>query len=229
MKGAPALVAEFLGTFALCFFGAGAVCMNQWTGGALGSLGIAITHGAVLGVMISALGHVSGAHFNPAVTAGLLTANKIDGQTALAYVLAQLIGAVAAAALLAFLIPAEVWQPVHLGAPAINIHVISVGKAVLLEGLLTFFLVLTVFGTAVDPKGSWKAIAGFGIGTVLIFEILVGGPLTGAAMNPARAFGPALVAHALNQQHFIYWLGPILGGVAAGALYANVLSSSKSR
>ena len=228
MKGMwPAFVAEFIGTFALCFIGAGAICTNQWTSGAVGLLGIAMAHGMVLAVMVSALGHISGAHFNPAVTAGLLTAGKINGTKAVVYVLAQLAGAAAAGYLLTAIVPASVWGPVHLGTPGIGAQ-ISLAQATVLEAVLTFFLVLTVFGTAVDPKGSWNAIAGFGIGSVLIFDILVGGPLTGAAMNPARAFGPAL-ASGYWEHHLVYWIGPLIGGVLAGFLYPSVFLEGKRR
>ena len=218
-------VAEFLGTFALCFIGAGAICTNQWTNGAVGLLGIAMAHGMVLAVMISALGHISGGHFNPAVTMGILTANKIGGKEAVVYIGSQLAGAVAAGYLLTRLVPADVWQAVHLGAPALLDGVTPV-HGVVIEAILTFFLVLTVFGTGVDPQGSWNAIAGFGIGSVLIFDILFGGPLTGAAMNPARAFGPALAANFWKHQ-LVYWVGPMLGGVLAGFLYSTLLLSKK--
>ena len=215
-----ASVAEFLGTFALCFIGAGAICTNQWTNGAVGLLGIAVAHGAVLAVMISALGHISGGHFNPAVTLGVLAAKKIDGKTASAHILAQLAGAASAGYLLTWIVPPHVWQPVHLGTPGLGPD-LTVAQGVLLELVLTFFLVLAVFGTGIDPKGSWNAIAGFGIGTVLVFDILVGGPLTGASMNPARTFGPAL-ASGFWDHHLVYWIGPIAGGVLAGWLYRGV-------
>ncbi len=228
MKGGwKVAVSEFLGTFALCFIGAGAICTNQFSNGAVGLLGIAIAHGTVLAVMISALGHISGGHFNPAVTIGILTANKIERQQAVVYLIAQLAGAAAAGFLLTFIFPESVWQPVHLGTPGLNAGV-TVIQGILLEAVLTFFLVLTVFGTAVDPKGSWNAIAGFGIGTVLIFDILVGGPLTGASMNPARTFGPAL-ASGFWDHHLVYWIGPLLGGILAGLLYDTVFLSGKKR
>lgn len=222
--GLKPLVAEFLGTFALVFFGAGAICTNQWTGGAVGLLGIAFAHAMALAVMISALGHVSGAHFNPAVTVGLLSVGKIEPGKAAGYILAQLLGATGAALLLRFAFPAEVTTAVMFGAPALHAE-ITVTQGVVLEAVMTFFLVLTVFGTAVDPKGSWNAIAGFGIGSVLFFDILFGGPLTGAAMNPARAFGPALVARGWDDQ-LVYWIGPLMGGVVAAVL-ANALLLKK--
>ena len=220
MDQRKALVAELLGTFALCFIGAGAVCTNQWTGGELGLLGIAVAHGTVLAVMISALGHLSGGHFNPAVTIAVAAARKIEVKRAVLYVAAQLAGASLAAFLLGIIVPESVWQPVHLGTPALAMGVNAVQGA-LIEIVLTFFLVLAVFGVAVDPKGSWNAVGGFGIGTVLVFDILVGGPMTGAAMNPARAFGPALVSGLWND-HAVYWIGPVLGGSMAGLLYTLV-------
>lgn len=221
------LLAEFLGTFALCFIGAGAICTNEWTRGSVGLLGIAIAHGAVLGIMISALGHISGGHFNPAVTLGLLTADKIEVKKALSYIAAQLAGATVGAMLLRFIFPEPVWQAVHLGTPALSAGMMTL-EATILEGVLTFFLVLTVFGTAVDPKGAWNAIAGFGIGGVLVFDILVGGPLTGASMNPARSFGPALVS-GYWEHHLVYWMGPILGGAVAGLVYHYGFLDSKKR
>lgn len=224
-KLARLAMAELLGTFALCFIGAGAICTNQWTGGAVGLLGVAVAHGTVLAVMISALGHISGGHFNPAVTLGLLTAKKVDGRKAFIYVGAQLVGAVLAGYLLIYLFPADIWKPVQLGAPGLA-EGISPFQGIIIEAVLTFFLVLAVFGTAVDPQGSWNAIAGFGIGTVLIFDILMGGPLTGAAMNPARAFGPAL-ASGFMDNHLVYWVGPIAGGVLAGWTYATILTGKK--
>ncbi len=219
------LVAEFLGTFALCFIGAGVICTNEWTNGAVGLLGIAIAHGTVLAVMISALGHISGGHFNPAVTVGVLAGGKIETNKAVSYIFAQLAGGVVAGFLLRYIIPVAVWDAVHLGTPALAASV-SAGQGILLEAVLTFFLVLTVFGTAVDPKGSWNAIAGFGIGTVLVFDILVGGPLTGASMNPARTFGPALAAGYWDN-HLVYWIGPVVGGLAASLLYTSVFLSRK--
>ncbi len=219
------LVAEFFGTFALCFIGAGAICTNQLTSGSVGLLGIAAAHGTVLAVMISALGHHSGGHFNPAVTISILAAKKLEAARAVGYIFAQLAGAVAAALLLRIIMPPEAWQPVHLGTPALG-SAVTFLQGTLLEVVLTFFLVLAVFGTAVDPKGSWNAVAGFGIGTVLIFDILTGGPLTGASMNPARSFGPALVSGYWDR-HFVYWIGPITGGLLASLVYTRYFLPGK--
>jgi aquaporin Z len=215
------MVAEFLGTFALVFIGAGAIVTNQWAKGAVGLVGIAAAHGLVLSVMISALGHVSGGHFNPAVTFGVWIARRIPTVSAALYWVAQLLGAVVAGLLLLAVFPSEQWQPVHLGTPALGLG-IGFGKGVLVEAILTFFLVLAVFGVAIDERGSFKAVAGFGIGLVLAFDILVGGPLTGASMNPARTFGPA-VASGYWQNDLVYWIGPLLGGAVAALIYGYAI------
>ena len=221
------VLAEFIGTFALCFIGAGAICTNQMTGGYVGLLGIAIAHGAVLAVMVSCLGHISGGHINPAVTLGALAAKKIDPLKAVSYIIAQLAGGVSAGYVLIAIFPAEVWIPVRLGTPMVAAS-ISMTSAILLEAVLTFFLVFTVFATAIDQRGAWKAIGGFGIGTVLVFDILVGGPLTGASMNPARTFGPAVVSGTWDS-HIVYWIGPILGGLAASFVYSRIFLETKRR
>jgi len=221
VKTGRALIAEFVGAFALIFIGAGSIVTNQWTKGALGLAGIAAAHALVLAIMISALGHISGGHFNPAVTFGVWITRRISSAGAALYVVAQLVGATAGALLLLAVFPSEQWQPVHLGTPTLGLG-IGFGKGVLVEAILTFFLVFAVFGVAIDPRGSFKAIAGFGIGLVLGFDILVGGPLTGAAMNPARAFGPAL-ASGYWQDQLVYWIGPLIGGAIAAAIYGYLL------
>jgi MIP family channel proteins len=213
------LVAEFLGTFALIFFGAGSICTDQYlhaTGG-IGLLAIALAHGLAIGLMVSALGHISGGHFNPAVTVGIWVTKRIGTMEAFAYWIAQLAGATAAAFVLKAAIPEETWRAVALGTPQLA-RDFPVWAAMALEGVTTFFLVLTVFATAVDEKGAFKAIAGFGIGISITLGILVAGPLTGAALNPARAFGPALAATHWAHQG-VYWVGPLAGGFVAGLLY----------
>lgn len=220
-KTGRALIAEFVGAFALIFIGAGSIVTNQWTKGALGLAGIAAAHALVLSIMISALGHFSGAHFNPAVTVGVWIARRIGSAMAALYVVAQLLGALVGGLLLLAVFPSDQWQPVHLGTPALGLG-IGFGKGVVVEAILTFFLVFAVFGVAIDPRGSFKAVAGFGIGLVLGFDILVGGPLTGAAMNPARAFGPAL-ASGYWQDQLVYWIGPLIGSAIAAAIYGYLL------
>ena len=217
-QGLKSWWAEFLGTFTLCFVGQGAICAQQM-GGTLGSglLPIAIAHGMALAVMISALGAVSGGHLNPAVTFGFLVTGRQSAGSAMAYWVSQLLGAVAASFLLRGLFPASVWQSVHLGAPGVSPEVPLAG-ALLAEFVMTFFLVTAVWGTAVDERG--PKIGGFGIGLAVTMDILIGGPLTGAAMNPARAFGPALAASAWSG-HWVYWVAPMLGGGAAALVYSR--------
>ncbi len=212
-------VAELVGTFGLVFIGAGSVMMSTYAGTNYGLLGIALAHAVVLSVMVTATMNISGGHLNPAVTVGFIVTRRIDAISAITYLLAQLAGAVLAAALLHYFIPANLSRVGALGTPLISGNV-TLGMAIGLEAVLTFFLVSAVFGTvvAVDaPK-----VGGFGVGLVLLFDILVGGPLTGAAMNPARAFGPALVSGTWTG-HVAYWAGPLLGGIVAALLWDLVL------
>ncbi len=213
------LSAEFLGTFALIFFGAGAVCVDwhlRSTGG-LGLPAIALAHGLAMAIMVSALGHISGGHFNPAITIGFWVTKRLSSLDTLAYWGAQLLGAVAAAFLLKAIIPDETWRNVALGTPEL-MRDFPTWSALALEAVTTFFLVLVVFATVVDERGTFRAVGGFAIGLTMTLGMLVAGPFTGGALNPARAFGPALVSHHwLNQG--IYWVGPLGGGFVAGLLY----------
>jgi aquaporin TIP len=214
------LTAEALGTFGLVFVGAAVVVVNGgFPQSGIGLLGIALAHAVVLSVMISATMTISGGHLNPAVTVVLLVARRVDAGSALAYIIAQLAAAVLAAFLVKLLLPAEPVRNAMLGVPVIASSM-TLGQAIGLEAVLTFFLVSAVFGTAVSPDA--PRVAGFGIGLVLLFDILVGGPLTGAAMNPARAFGPALVAGEWVG-HLVYWAGPLAGGIVAALLWQYVL------
>jgi MIP family channel proteins len=172
--------------------------------------------------MVSAIGHISGGHINPAVTIAFLVTRRIPPLTGALYIVAQIVGASLAAIFLAIIFPQEQWQAVSLGTPMVAN--ITVGAAFAVEAVLTFFLVLVIFGTAVDPMGP-KGIAGFGIGCVVILDIFMGGPLTGAAMNPARAFGPALISGSWQDHITLYWAGPIVGALVAASLYHFVLRS----
>lgn len=213
------LAAEALGTFGLVFIGSAVVVVNAFPNGNSGVLGIAVAHAFVLAIMITVTMNISGGHLNPAVTFGLLVARKIDLRTALPYIAAQLAGAVLGALLVRYAIPSNVGRVLSYGTPVIASS-ITLGQAITIETVLTFFLVSAVFGTAVSPEA--PKVGGFGIGLVLLFAMLVGGPLTGAAVNPARAFGPALVSgNWLGQA--VWWVGPLLGGLAAGLLWKLVL------
>jgi len=209
-------IAEFVGTFALIFIGAGSVIVAGGTG--IGILGIAVAHGLVLAIMITNLGHISGGHFNPAVTVGVWVAGKIESLRAIVYLVVQLAGAATGAAMLRAVFRETVWRGTSLGATLVNHQVMTNGKAVLLEAVLTFFLVFTVFATAIDDRGAFKSIAGFGIGLVLTFDILMGGLLTGASMNPARTLGPA-IAGGNYKDLWVYLVGPVSGSIVAATLY----------
>jgi len=212
-------LAEFVATFALIFIGAGAVIVATNPLSTSGLVGVALAHGMVLAVMVSVTGHISGAHINPAVTAAAWVTGNIKSALAAVYVVAQLAGAAAGGLLLQVVFPEAEWRRAALGVPVINHGVgMTNGKAAVLEAILTFLLVFVVFGTAVDDRGPFSKIAGLPIGFVLIFDILAGGTLTGAAMNPARAFGPMLASGIWNDW-WVYWVGPVSGGVIAGSLY----------
>ncbi len=217
------LVAEALGTFALVFIGTGAVIMNGFPNAGYGLLGIAVAHAFVYSVMVTATMNISGGHLNPAVTFGVLIARKIDAKTAAAYIGAQLVAAVVASLLVKGILPANVGRVVAFGTPLIA-STVTLPQAVGVEAILTFFLVSAVFGTVVSADG--PKVGGFGVGLVLLFAMLVGGPLTGAALNPARAFGPAMISGNLTG-HIAYWIGPLLGGLLAGGLWGWLLSSRR--
>jgi len=219
---AQKLIAEFLGTFALVFFGAGAACSFQYLHGALdiNLFAVALANGLAIAILFTALSHISGGHFNPAVTIGFWVTRRLNTMDTVAYWAAQLAGAIAAAFFLKAVIPEEAWRAVTLGTPDLA-RDFPRWAGMSLEAVATFFLVLIVFATAVDERGPSRPIAGFGIGLAYALGILVLGPFTGGALNPARAFGPALAAtHWSN--HGIYWVGPLAGGFVAGLLYDSL-------
>jgi len=213
-QGARNFLAETIGTFGLIFFGAGAIMQQQATQ-SVGTTGIAVAHGLAILIGVYAFGHISGGHFNPAVSFGFWVTRRIGLRKMLAYWIAQLLGASLAAAILS-----RVYQggpvDVHLGTPAIDPTIgPKMGAAV--EAILTFFLVTVVFGSAVDSRAP-AGFAGLAIGLTITADILMGGGLTGGAMNPARAFGPALASHYWQDQ-WVYWVGPLVGGGVAAILY----------
>jgi len=217
------LFVEFTGTFTLVLAGAGCICADQYLRANgqsnVGLLAIASASGLAMGVMVSAVGHVSGGHFNPAITAGFWVTRRLGTMKALFYWIAQLLGALAAAFLLITVIPESVWRPVVLGTPdLVAITDFTRMHAMILEAVLTFILVFVFFATMVDGKSLSNRLAGLPIGLTVTVGILIGYPFTGAAMNPARAFGPALVARHWSN-HGVYWVGPLFGGVLAGVVY----------
>lgn len=221
-----ASLAEAVGTFTLIFIGAGSILADHLTGGQVGLVGIAFAHGLAIGTMVLALGAVSGGHFNPAVTVGFLVTGRQPLGRGLAYIVAQLLGASVAALLLTAAFPEATRQTVHLGTPVLAAGV-TAGVGIVVEAVLTFLLVFVIFGTAVDPRGP-TAVAGLAIGLVITMDILAGGALTGAAMNPARAFGPALFSN-FWENHIVYWVGPLWGAAAAALLYHRALLNGTRR
>jgi MIP family channel proteins len=218
------LIAEAIGVFALCFIGILAITGAGIAGadGAANLASIGLAHGLTIAVMIAALGAISGAHFNPAVTAAFVATKRMSVGEGGAYWAAQLAGGLAAGALIAVLFDGNV---VAGGTPDLNPEV-GVGAGIVIEAVLTFFLVLVIFGTAVDERTPGKAIFPLAIGLTVALDIMAGGPLTGAAMNPARVFGPALASGHWDH-HLVFWVGPIAGGLVAGALYEWVLKARK--
>ncbi|MFL6292200.1 MAG: MIP/aquaporin family protein [Thermoanaerobaculia bacterium] len=219
-KLSTSLLAEFIGTFALIFIGAGAGALS--TGGQNGGLvGVALAHGLVIVAFAYAYGHISGTHINPAVTLGVWAAGKIDTTRALAYVAVQLLGGIVAAFTLAWVLGARGGS---LGATVLADGV-SPAQGLVLELILTFFLVNTIMNAGISGKATIPA--GLAIGLTLTFCILMGGPLTGASLNPARTLGPA-IATGNFADIWVYFVGPIAGGVLAGLLYKTVFEERKA-
>ena len=203
--------AEFVGTFALIFVAAGGAAYAR------SPMDLAFANGLVIAVFVSAFGFLSGGHFNPAVTIGFLVTRRMAPTLAIVYWIVQLGGAILAALLLKWILPSGAENAGNLGVPALGSG-ISSGAAVVVEAILTFFLVWVIFATAVDPRGSFKQIAGLAIGFTIAFDVLMAYGLTGGAMNPARAFGPQLAGN--HWSHFwIWYVGPLAGGVIAASLY----------
>jgi aquaporin Z len=223
-----ALLAEIAGTFMFIVIGAGAIVTTVAAGSPPNALlAIAFAHGLALSIAVSSFGAISGGHFNPAVTFGLAIARKHPWSRVLTYWAAQLVGALLAGlALRVFFEPfLAAATATHLGTPALSAAV-APALAIAIEAVLTLFLVWTVFGTAVSPNA--PRIAGFGIGLIVTADILIGGPLTGAAMNPARHFGPAVVSGYLDNW-YVYWIGPLLGATLGGLSYRYVFGPPEER
>jgi aquaporin NIP len=214
-------VAEGFATFALVFAGCGAIVVDSERGGSLGQLGIAAAFGLVIMVMIYATGHVSGAHINPAVTVGFVASRHFPVRDAVAYVPAQLLGAVTAAALLRIS-----WKgtPASLGA---TVPSVGVGSALGYEFVMTAFLMFVIMAVATDTRAAGAAAA-LAIGGTVALDALFGGQVTGASMNPARSFGPALVASEWTD-FWIYLVAPLCGAVAGVLAYALIRSPRTTR
>lgn len=233
-------VCEFIGTFAFTLIGGGAIVTTAWSGEP-GLVGIALAHGVVLSIVVTATMNLSGGHINPAVTIAMLFTGRIKPGPAVGYIISQVAGATVAGVLLSVIFGSlgagasgatgsEAITACALGTPAFNADQISAGMALLVEILLTFVLIFAIFGTAVDQRA--PGIAGFGIGLAVAVDILMGGPLTGAAMNPARTIGTLIgggsdTSH-LWKQHWVYWAGPVIGAVGGAFLYDALILKPKS-
>lgn len=212
VSGPRACLAEAVGTFALVFIGCGAIMVERTTG-ALGHAGVSACFGLVIGCMIFATGHVSGAHFNPAVTLAFVSLRRIGGKLAAGYIASQLVAATAAALLLLLILGpvADVGATVPSG---------SVAASFALEVVLTFFLMFVITAVATDERAS-QGLAAVAIGAAVAMDALMGGPISGASMNPARSFGPALASGQFA--HFwLYVLAPIIGALLGAQTYRRL-------
>ncbi|MBW7934730.1 MAG: aquaporin [Gemmatimonadaceae bacterium] len=209
-------LAEFIGTFALTFVGSAAIMQATQSGGNL--VAVALAHGLVLAVFVSAFMHI-GAHFNPAVTIGMLVVRRIEPVMAGLYVVAQVAGATAAAFTLKFAFPAALFAATRAGGQQISLDITS-AQAFTLEMVATMLIVWVIFGTAIDHRA--PRIGGFGYGLAMTVVYLAIGNLTGASVNPARSFGPAF-ASGIYEAQGIYWLAPITGAILAALIYEKLL------
>lgn len=213
------LVVEFIGTFTLIFIGAGTVAIGQG-----GLMGAAFAHGFVVVAFIYAYGHISGTHINPAVTLGFLIAGEIAFVVAIGYWIVQFLGGILGAVLLNAVLP----NPGDLGVTILTTEAnggaftVTATQGLIIEIILTFFLVNTIFSTAVNGKAG--NFAGLAIGLALIFCILMGGPLTRASLNPARTLGPAIVS-GNYADIWLYFVGPLVGAILAALFYIGVLKN----
>jgi len=217
MKDAPSrLLAEFLGVFFLCLFGIGAIINNA------GLTGVALAHGIAIFVVVCAFAHISGAHFNPAITVAMAATKRIALVDGVAYIAAQLLGGLAAAALAKYIV-----KNIGAAVPALAAGQVDVTQGILIEAVATFALVIVVMGVAVDSRGTFAAVAGLPMGLVITGDIMWSGPATGAAMNPARWFGPALVNGDLSNA--VVWIvGPIVGALVAVFAYDLIMKPAKA-
>ena len=223
MANPRAWLAEAIGTYCLVFFGplAIALAVGHFSKNSVFDIQdlimISLAHGGAIGLMVYAFGHVSGAHFNPAVTISMLVTKRISIKEAIPYIISQIIGAIVAAASLKAIIP-EIGGAVNFGTQPGPSDLIqnSVASGIAVEAILTFFLVTVIFMTAVHKKAP-AGMYGLAIGGMIFLIHLVGVPLTGASVNPARTLGPAIISGYWTN-HLMYWVGPIVGAVIAGLI-----------
>ena len=207
-------VAEFVGTFALVFVAAGGSAYAR------SPIDLALAYGLVIAVMVSAFAFVSGGHFNPAVTLGFLVTRRIGPVLALLYWIVQLGASVLAALLLKWILPSGAISVSHLGTPSLGSGVGS-GVAVVVEAVLTFFLVWVMFATIVDARGPFQQVGGLAVGFMVAAGVLMAYGISGGVMNPARAFGPQLAGNHWTHG-WVWYVGPLAGAVIAAAVYELV-------
>ena len=224
-----AALAELIGTFTLVFIGAGAGALAARSGG--GVVGVAFAHGLALMVIVYTWGSISGAHVNPAVTLGAALTGRINAVAAVVYWICQFLGGVAAAYLLAYLIGTSNGLGETIGSLTPGVKpseaLASSGRTIIVEAVLTFFLMTSVFASGILNKNG--NLAGVAIGLVLTMDIIMGGALTGGSMNPARTFGPAFVLYSLDGVSmgyvWLYFVGPFFGAAVGAILYDRVFST----
>lgn len=225
-----ALIAEFFGTFALLFAGVGAMAANQ-LGAGTGSLGVALAHGLAIAAMVGAFGHISGAHFNPAVSLGMFVGKRISLVSMIGYWVAQVLGALAGVWMLQQTMDMNALKYVHMGIPAVG-DTTSQVSAVLMEGVATFFFVLVMFGAGLHSRNP-KPGAALTIGLTMTLGWLFASQTTGAALNPARFLGSAFFYQPPEGQPAsmaelpVYLVGPLIGGLIAGFLYGGFLQKDE--
>lgn len=213
-----AILAEFIGTFAVIFVGVGAIVSDHLTNGAVGLTGIALAYGLAVAVMVSSTAATSGGHLNPAVSFSLMITGSLDFKNFIGYVVAQCLGAIAASSLLMSAIPTIALDSVNYGIPAVG-ESATAGMAAVTEIVLTFILVFTIMGTAVDKRAPQGG--GLFVGMAVMMDVFMGGPISGAAMNPARWLGPAVISGDFMNA-WVYWVGPLAGGALAAIVYSSM-------
>lgn len=216
------IAAEFLGTFAIVFIGAGAICADRYLQSqgqtAFGLVGIALAYGLGVAAMVTALAHISGAHLNPAVTVSIWVMRRLDTLHSIFYVIAQVVGSIAAAYALRAAIPESAWATNGLGTPDLASDVTR-WRGMVIAGVLAAVIVFVYFATLIDETGAFRKLGGFAVGLAVAAAVLFGAPFVGAsAMNPARAFGTALASRHWHN-HGVFWIGPLFGGIIAAAIY----------
>ena len=220
MNSIVKLFVELIGTFIHLFVVVLSVLVTD------NILAIALAHGLSIALVVSAFSSTSGAHFNPAVTISFWINNRIKTNLAILYILSQLIGATLGVLIANLVLPNSLIDlSPTLATPMLGSD-INIFNGIIIELILTFILITVIYGTAIDIKG--PSLGGMAIGLVITMNIIAAGPLTGGVMNPARAFGPAAISLTLTN-HFIYWIGPILGSILGGIFFQNLILNKRDQ